>query len=195
MITQNDYLKLQRARAYAEEDTTPFAVVTNDEIHVVGDANKTEKKTHDYIMGFYFPSEMKAKFKKEDIVREDDTHFLVEMEFKDVSITPRNHVQAITALMELEPFFNKILDNGDVVDLSMEEIRELLRYMNDDMVEALYEAVASVIGVDKSIRKYMALPDVIFTAAMLTADFPEAINEANQLFAFSAERARKRANR
>lgn len=194
MITQNDFLKLQRAREYAEQDTTPYAVVANDEIHVVGDANKTETNKHDYVVMFYFPNEWKERFDKKDILKEGATHFAVEMVYKDVMITPRNHISAITALVELEPFFNKVLDNGEVVNLTEQDVKELLRYLNDDMTKALYNAVGAILKVDKSIIPYMSILDVIFTASLIMRDFPEAINEANQLFEFSAERARSRAN-
>lgn len=193
-ITQDDFLKLQRAREFAEKDDTPFAVVANDEIHVVGDANKTQVKKHDYTMMFYFPNEWKGRFDRASILKEGLTHFAVEIDYTNITITPRNHVAATTALVELEPFFNKILDNGEVVDLTMEDVKELLRYMSDDMTKALYNAVGTILGVDKSIIPYMGIMDVMFTASLLIRDFPEAINEANQLFEFSAERARKRAN-
>ncbi len=194
MITQNDFLKLQRAREYAEQDTTPYALVAEDKIHVIGDANKTETKRHDYVMGFFFPNEMKSGFDPKDILKEGANHFMVEIEYKNVSITPRNHVDAITALVELEPFFNKVLDSGEVKELAPEDVREILRYMNEEMRVALYHAVATILRVDKSIEDYMSIIDVIMVAGFIMRDFPEAINEANQLFEFSAERARSRAN-
>lgn len=194
MITQNDFLKLQRARETAFEDTTPYAVVANDEIHVVGDANKTEVKKHDYIMSFLFPAEWKNRFEAKDIVGESSSHIMVEMEYKDITITPRNHLDALSALVELEPFFNKVIENGEVKELTGEDIRDILRYMNKEMRDALGHAVATILRVDKSIEDYMNIVDVIFVAELIMRDFPEAINEANQLFELSAERARKRAN-
>lgn len=193
-ITQDDYMKLQRARDFALQDDTPFAVVANDEIHVAGDANKTEVKKHNYVMGFFFPIEWKPRFNPKDILKESANYFMVEIEYKDVMITPRNHVDAITALVELEPFFNKVLENGDVKELTTEDIKDILRYMNEEMRIALYRAVGAILRVDKSIEDYMSILDVIMVAGFIMRDFPEAINEANSLFEFSAERARSRAN-
>lgn len=193
-ITQDDYMKLQRARDFALQDDTPFAVVANDEIHVAGDANKTEVKKRNYVMGFFFPIEWKPRFNPKDILKESANYFMVEIEYKDVMITPRNHVDAITALVELEPFFNKVLENGEVKDLTTEDIKDILRYMNEEMRIALYRAVGAILRVDKSIEDYMSILDVIMVAGFIMRDFPEAINEANSLFEFSAERARSRAN-
>lgn len=195
MITQKDFMKLKDARERAlTENDTPYLVVNNDELHVAGNANKTQVVKKDYIMSFLFPNEWKDRFDPKDILKEGATHFMVEMEYPDVTITPRNHVDAITALVELEPFFNKIMDDGDVKDLTPEDIRDILRYMNEEMRTALYHAVGTILKVDKSIEDYMNILDVIMVAAFIMRDFPEAINEANALFEFSAERARSRAN-
>lgn len=194
MITQKDYMKLAEARKKAEEDTTPFAVVANDEIHVVGDANKTEPKKHDYVIGFNFPKKWAERFEEKDIVFRGAETITVEMVYPNVTITPRDHIDVITALVELEPFFSKILDNGEVKELDFEDIRDILRYMNKEMRDALFHAVATILKVDESIEAYMDIFDVIMVSARLMVDFPEAINEANQLFEFSAKRARARAN-
>lgn len=195
-ITQKDFMKLKDARdkALAENDR-PYLVVANDEMIVAGDPNKTEVKKHDYTIAFAFPKEWKEKIGEENIVKEIGQYIVTEIEYKDVFLNPRSQMSALSALVELEPFFNKIIDNGEVKDLENEDIREILRVMNDDMTKALYNAVGTILGVDKDIEDYMVITDVILTAVMLTADFPEAINEANAFFELSANRVRKMESR
>lgn len=195
MITQNDFLKMQNARKRAEEDDTPFLVMDGDKMKIPGDANKTQVKKHDYTIGFAFPATWKDRFDPKDIVKEVGQYIVVDIEYKDVFLNPRLQMTAISALVELEPFFNKVYDNGEVKDLTVDEVRDVLRYLDDDMTKALYHAVAVILGVDKSIEEYMLISDVIATSIMITEDFPEAINEANVFFELSSERVRKRANR
>lgn len=196
MITQNDFMKLQdaRERALAENDT-PYLVVANDKMSVGGDANKTEVKKHDYTIGFAFPKEWADKVGKENIRKEIGQYIIVDIEYKDVFLKPRKQMSVISALVELEPFFNKILDDGQVKDLAPEDIRDVLNTLNDEMQERLYNAVASILGVDKSLVDYMIITDVIITATRIYADFPEAVNEANAFFELSASRVHSKAER
>ena len=67
-IKPEDMLKLSAQIKKAEEDTTPYAVVAGEEIHVVGDANKTEVKKHDYTVRFRFPRDYEEMFADADTV-------------------------------------------------------------------------------------------------------------------------------
>lgn len=194
-ITQADFMKLQNARekALAESDR-PYLVIADDETQVVGDANKTKQKFANYTVGFFLP---KAEFPldKKDIVGETESKYLVEFEYKDVTINPGNNIDVLEVLVELEPFFNKVTENGEVVDLTTDDVRDLLRHMNNEMRSALIHAVATILGVDKSIEEHMSVLDAVFVGSQIIRDFPEAIDEANAVFALSADRVRKRADR
>ena len=91
-----EYNEISEALDKAEEDTTPFMVVTDQDLNVVGDANKTELNKHDYKIAFR--------------IFKDGKYEWIDKEFKDVYITPRNDVKVSRMLTQLMPYFKKIED-------------------------------------------------------------------------------------
>ena len=193
MITQDQFQSLLDAKKAAEKDNTPFAIVTKDEMYVAGDPNLTEVKSRDYTMGFIVPKEWKPYLDPKEILKEKGNYIAIAREFKGVMINPRHYSSALSAILELQPFFNAIYENEDgelsVRDLTPEEVQDVFRYMNDEMTSALFHAVAVILKVPEELEDYMAPSDVILTAMRFMADFPEIVNDADSFFEFSAGKA------
>lgn len=168
----DDYKGIDEAIDKAEESVTPFAVVANDEVNVVGDANKTEINSHDYTMRFRVPS------KKED---GSVGYKWIEKEFKDVYITPRNDIKVNRMLVKLLPYYRKNVD-GNIEKYTTEEAMEIVNDFSDELLDVLYDTVACVLGINKELAPYMDMACVLEAARQIILDYPETINEADTFF-------------
>lgn len=194
-ITRDQFQGLLDAKKAAEQDNTPFAIMSGDDIYVAGDPNQTETRTKTYTMGFAFPIEMKPHLKNEVIISESENYIAVMREIRGVHINPRHYSSTLSAIVEIQPFLNAVYEDKDgevvVKDLDEEGIREVLEYMNEEMTEALYHAVATVLRIPQELEEYMLLSDVILAAQKFMVDFPDIINSADSFFGLSAVRKRQ----
>lgn len=175
----DDMLKTQGAIEKAREDDTPFPVVTDEGLHVVGDVNKTEAKSHDYSVRFRFPKEMAENLDSKDIIREIGDYVEVRMEFNDVHIKPRYDIDISAAIVSILPYFYSINEETKKVGKrSKDEMVMLVKDMCKEIGDDLYHLVAVVLGVDKSIEEYMEWNDVVEVVTRLPQDFPEVFNES-----------------
>lgn len=178
-LSFEEYKKMKEAMDNAENSDRPYAVVEDDQIHVVGDVNDTEKITHDYTIQFAYPNneswrEYASKWKK---IGESKNYYGVEKEFKDIFIPPMIQTQALSTFAELYSFFYKVTEDGSVKALTLDEARVALRDLNQEMTEAMCHAVASILGIEREEEKFMLpFPSVIRTFIRMCDDFPELIN-------------------
>ncbi len=160
-----EYNEISEAMESAENDTTPFTIVANGEVNVVGDANKTELNKHDYTITFRF-------FK-------DGKYQRVKQEFKDVYITPRNDVKVNRMLVQMFPYFKKV-DGEEIKKYSTTETLDILA--NDSLMDSMYDTVAAVLSIPNNLKELMEPDDVIRAARQIMKDYPEAVNEADAFF-------------
>lgn len=179
-ITREEFEELKRRFDEAENDDTPFAVVANDEIGIVGDADKTEQKKGEYTVQFGLPNteEWKKQFEPNEIFKETENYIGVEKTFKDVFISPRRHSTVLAAFTELYAFFNYISDDGEVRELTEDEIPTALQLL-DDNIDAVYRAVGAVLGIDNAMSEWMLHTSATYTLLKMIKDFPEIINETD----------------
>lgn len=179
MLTQNDLLEIQKKMREAESDTTPFTVIDGDgNMSVVGDVNKTEPKTYDYVVRFRIP----AKYKNlvsggEEIV--GGKYVIAEVAYPDVYITPRMDMIIVNCLNELKPFLVEIFDDGESKDRSREELGKFVMstLTNNAIMDAMYNLVKTVVGVDEALAPMMMYDSVFENVLNIIRDFPEVINE------------------
>ena len=173
-MTEQEYTTIEEAFKKAEEDTTPFVVISGnkEDVVVAGDANKTEINKHDFEMKFRVPQE------KNGIV----SYKIITKEFKGVYITPRQDTKIVKMLVKLIPYFKKIEKTGDVTELSAEEKRAIFESLDDEVYDAMYDVTASVLGIDKQLRDYMMPGQVLKAVAQIIEQYPEVINEADTFF-------------
>lgn len=181
-VSVNNLIDFQNATEKAEQDETPFPVVTDDGVNVVGDANKTENKTHDYSIRFRFPKERKAEFDEKDILQEIGDYIVVSVDFDDVHIVPRRDTEIVTAIVRILPYVKQMQEDGSIRAKTPDELLELVKSVNKDIGDDIYDVVAAVLNVDKSIKDYMLFNDVMDMLIKLPDDFPEVFNEADGFF-------------
>lgn len=179
-ITREQFEELKRKFDEAESDDTPFAVVANDEVGIVGDPDKTEMKKGEYTVKFGFPNteEWKSKIDPKDIFKETENYIGVERTFKDVFISPRRHSAVLAAFTELYAFFNYIEDDGEVRDLTDDEIPQALMIL-DSNIDAVFKAVGAILGLDEAVSDCMIPVSASTTLIKMCIDFPEIINETD----------------
>lgn len=180
MITQEEFLKIANNLKKAEEDDTPFIVVKDDEVAVVGDANKTELKKNTYNLSFRFPLE-DERFKTEDS-KVVGSFYLTEIEFKDVFISPRKDLKIVASVMKIMPYFKKLYADGTLADRTNDELFAVFTSMSDEVLDAIYLLVQCVMGIPNDIIDNLLPSSALYACAKLIEDYPEIFNEADVFF-------------
>lgn len=180
MLTQEQFLEMSKNLKKAEEDDTPIIALVNDEVNVVGDANKTEVKKNNYVLRFRFPKEM-SQFELPTSTKIGDW-FINEIEYKDVFISPRRDLKVVSAIMEIIPYFKSVSENGDLVNKSDEELITFAKNIPYEIIDAMYDIVSAFLNVDDTLVNYMSPLSVISVMGDLIRDYPEVFNEADVFF-------------
>lgn len=179
---QNQIIDIKEALDEAEHDDTPFPVATEDGLKVVGDANKTEKKSKTYDVRFRFPLSM-TKGMEDQVIEKIGNYGVIKMTFEDVDIVPRRDLKLLAAIMDVLPFFKELQEDGSTEKRSIEDLIAIFRKVPQETIDSMYMIVISFLDVDESIAGYMYVSDVLNTMASLIKDFPEVFNEADSFFA------------
>lgn len=179
MLTQSDLMEIQRKMREAEADNTPFTVIDGGgNMSVVGDANKTEPKTYDYVVRFRIPAQYKDLVSGgEEIV--GGKYVVAEVAYPNVCITPRMDIKIVNCLNDLKPFLVEILEDGESKDRDKEELGKFVMstLTNDAIMDAMYNLVKTVVGVDDALVPMMMYNSVFENVLNIIRDFPEVINE------------------
>lgn len=181
-VSVDNLIDLQESMEKAEHDDTPFPVVTDDGVNVVGDANKTQVKTRNYSIRFRFPKEREQDFDEKDIIQRVGDYIIVSVDFDDVHIVPRRDTEIVTAIVRILPYIKEMNEDGSIRPKTNSEMLEMVRRLNKDIGDDIYNVVAAVLNVDDSLKDYMLFTDVMDMLTKLPEDFPEAFNEADGFF-------------
>lgn len=179
MITMEEFEKMKEAMEKAEKDETPYMAVANEEMHVLGDPNKTETKKGEYKIRFAFPKKWEVK---DEVIKETDNFKVVERTYHDVMISARLHPSVISSFVRIQSFFSMIEDDGSIREPSEDEVKMLLEELNDEMTETIYNAVGAVLKLSPEEKDCMLITSVMTTVIQIINDFPEIINEADLFF-------------
>lgn len=188
MIQVDQLDELKQAIKDAREDDTPYIGIKDDELHVLGDPNRTEVKSADYVVRFAFPNteEWKARAEQngDEIgqTTEDGRYFLCTRKYRNVYLTPRRMGAVVTTLSQIEAFLYKITENGEIKDLSYEEMQSLLTVMNGELSDATYELVATVLRIPWEEMEWMLPLNTVENAVKIAKNNPSAVNEADLFF-------------
>lgn len=180
MLTQEQFLEMSKNLKKAEEDDTPVIALVNDELNIVGDANKTAVNKHTYTLRFRFPQEM-SDYKTPESV-DVGAWFINEIVYKDVFVSPRRDLKVVSAIMSIIPFFKSVSESGELTNKGSEELLEFARNLPDEIIEDMYDIVSAFLNVDESLIGYMSPFSVIDVMGSLIQDYPEVFNEADIFF-------------
>ena len=188
MISIDKMGELKSAIEEAREDDTPYIGIKDNELHVLGDPNKTEVKSADYVVHFAFPNtdewRAKANSMGDEIGKttDDGRYFLATRKYKNVYLSPRRMGAVVTTLAQIESFLYKITDNGEIKELSYEEMVSLATVMNGELSDATYELVATVLRIPYEEMEWMLPLNTIENAVKIAQNNPSAVNEADLFF-------------
>lgn len=182
-LTQEEFKEIAEKMQAAQKDDTPFAVVQGEEVAVVGDANKTQIKRHDYKVKVTVPKAYASMLiKSEDIQREVGEYAVGTVTFKDVYIKPRNSIKIMAAAADLIPFFNNLEENGSVTAMDDEELIASHKLFSDEVIDAMYRLVKNVLDLDDAMADSITPPSVIELVRKFIEDFPELFGETDAFF-------------
>lgn len=193
MISIDQLGELKGAVEKAREDDTPYIGIKDDELHILGDPNKTEVKAADYVVHFAFPNtdewRTRAEANGDEIGKttDDGRYFLATRHYKNVYLTPRRMGAVVSALAQIESFLYKIMDNGEIKELSYDEMVSLLTVMNGELSDATYEVVATVLRIPYDEMEWMLPANTMENAVKIARNNPSAVNEADLFFGLRHE--------
>ena len=142
MLKMEQLDDLKQAIKEAENDDTPYIGIKDDELHILGDPNKTEVKSADYVVHFAFPNtdewRARANSMGDEIGKttDDGRYFLATRNYKNVYLSPRRMGAVVATLAQIESFLYKITDNGEIKELSYDEMVSLATVMNGELSDA-----------------------------------------------------------
>lgn len=193
MISIDQLGELKGAVEKAREDDTPYIGIKDDELHILGNPNKTEIQAADYVVHFAFPNtdewRTRAEANGDEIGKttEDGRYFLSKRTYKNVYLTPRRMGAVVSALAQIESFLYKIMDNGEIKELSYDEMVSLLTVMNGELSDATYEVVATVLRIPYDEMEWMLPANTMENAVKIARNNPSAVNEADLFFGLRHE--------
>lgn len=175
-----DFLTISNNLKKTTESDVPFAVVKDQEVSVIGDANKTEVKTADYQVKFRIPKNQLEQ--KPENAQEVGTYYIFTVGFENVTITPRSDLKIVDAIMKIMPFFNELKQNGEMKELDQKELLSIFVHAGDEIHLAIYNLVATFLGIDDQMGEYMLPFSVIENLNKIMDNHPEVFNEADVFF-------------
>lgn len=189
MLTLDQFTELKDAFKEAETDDTPYIGVKDDEIHVQGNPNNTEIKPSDYVVYFAFPNteEWRARAKAKGYAitgkgTSDGRYFEAKGVFKNIYLTPRRVGAVVSTIAQIEQFMYQVTDNGEIKELSTEDIKGLLTILNGELSDATYDLVATVLRIPFDEEEWMLPMSTVETAVQIALNNPSAVNEADLFF-------------
>lgn len=188
MISIDKMGELKSAIEEAREDDTPYIGIKDDELHILGDPNKTEVKSADYVVHFAFPNteewKARATANGDEIGKttDDGRYFLCKRTYKNVYLTPRRIGAVVTTIAQIESFMYKVTNNGEIKELDYEEMVSLMMVMNGELSDATYDVVATVLRIPYDEVEWMLPMNTMENAVKIARNNPSAVNEADLFF-------------
>lgn len=188
MIKMEQLDELKQAIKEAEKDDTPYIGIKDDELHVLGDPNKTEIKPADYVVHFAFPNTQefraKAELHGDEIGKEtaDGRYFKVTRTYPNVYLTPRRIAGVVSAMAQLEAFLLKVTENGEIREMNEEEMRMILSGLYNELSDAVYDVVATVLRIPYDEIDFMLPMSAVRNAVQIYLNNPSAVNETDLFF-------------
>ena len=112
----------------------------------------------------------------------------VDVEYKDVTINPRNDLKIVRDVAVLYPFFRKQAEDGGLQAMTEDEFVEFAEQLSDEVIDAMYNLVADFLDEDKEVAQKFTWPSVLDLILQFMEDFPEVFNEADFFTGGQSER-------
>ena len=172
-MTVEQYEGIKAALDNAQESTVPFPVINDDELAVVGDANKTELKRYDYQVVFEKPVYEDGELT--GMKRETKT-------YENVFVKPRQNTQIVKWLASMLPYFYKVDEEGNQVEYTKLEMLSIFGKLDGVILDTMYELVAVILDIPDGEKDFMVGSSVMETVLKFIDDNPQTANEAMTFF-------------
>ena len=188
MLKMEELDNLKSAIQEARKDDTPYIGIKDDELHVLGNPNKTEIKAADYVVRFAFPNtdewKARAMVNGDEIGKttDDGRYFLATRTYRNVYLSPRRMGAVVSTLAQIEAFLYRITENGEIKELTTDEMMSIMTVMNGELSDATYELVATVLRIPYEEMEWMLPLNTIENAVKIAKNNPSAVNEADLFF-------------
>lgn len=180
-MEQKDFLKIKHGIENAQEDTKPVIAVMDDEVSVSGDVNDIKIEPKDYTARFVVPEAVVEEIP--DAKKLGNGYATFEIEYKGVYPSAMNNMKYTSAMLQLEPFFLELKDDGGIDNMSDEDaLRKIFSNMSDEIVEALYRVVKVVCGIDDELIEHLTPGSAVKIGSQIMWDFPTMVNQADLFF-------------
>lgn len=188
-VSVEDVVELSKKAQAAKDDDTPFAVVQNGTISVIGDPNKTKVKKNDYIMAFRVPKSLYEERGLTDEAKDVGEFKVFTRKYEGVTITGFTDLHVMSAMLKLQPFFMKAKEdnNGSLEFREPTEMIHLMAAASYDIIKAMYNVAAALLGIDEELGSFMYPAFVMKTMNTLFTAHPEMLNEVENFFGLSIE--------
>ena len=180
-MTQEEILSIKRSMEKAEKDDTPFAVVNDGEVTVVGDPNKTQKKEVTCAILFRIPVEY-GKLLDDVKLSSDGRFYLAEVEYKAMTVTPRKEIVYKGKMLSILNFVKAMKDDGEIETIDDKTFVNLFYMYPEQMSFAIYDFVGEFLNIPVEIRDMMEDVSVISAFNDILESFPEIYNGADLFF-------------
>lgn len=175
VFTEDKIIQLKEAREKAMEDTTPFPVMKDGDLAVVGDANKTEINKHDFIVKFIVPDE-------------NGEYHEHAVEYTGIYLKPRQAVTVQRLMTALQPLYSRVRTDGSIEDYTDEEIIQVASAFEGQVMDQLYRLVGFVLGVNEELIDYMAPNSVLDAYTKIMKMYPDMVKASESFFGSSSGR-------
>lgn len=188
MISVDQLEGFKGAIEEARKDETPYIGIKDDELHVLGDPNKTEIKPADYTVSFSFPNTKewrdRCKANGDEIgeTTKDERYFFATRKYGNVYLSPRRIGAVVSILACIESLLYKITENGDLKELTREEMHSVLQTLNGQMLDEVYELVATVLRIPFDEMEWLLPLNTCMVAVQIAYNNPSPVNEADLFF-------------
>ena len=138
-----------------DESDRPYLVKHDDETMVIGNANNTEVKKSDFKIQFRFEKDELESIPKEAKVI-NKRWVLIEKEFNDIFIAPKDDMKVVEACFNIYPFFAWYQEMQESKDNDVKEIEERYgaKFLDNGKTTAKDENVAKKMLKERDIVTY-----------------------------------------
>lgn len=196
IITAKEFAMVGDKLNNTHTDPTPFPITEESadgkqvSINVVGDVNKVEQKKANYVIEFLMKKDMLQERlgaipKTARIAGE---YASLEVEYEDITIVPRNNLIIVEAIMNIQPLVKKLTEGGDVKKMTSMEFITVYNSLGQTINVAMYNIVATFLGIDDSIAAYMQPYSVLNALCLMIDMHPEVFNQADIFFGLATEK-------
>lgn len=188
MITANQIEGFKDAIKEARKDDTPYIGIDGDELHVLGNPNNTEIKPADYEVFFAFPNTEEWHKRCEQNgdrigkTTPDGRLFFAARKYKNIYLSPRRAGSVISILAFIESLIYSVHENGEVKELTKEEMRNVYKEIYHEASEASIELISTVLRIPYDEQEWILPIKAVDVAVEMAHNNPSSVNEADSFF-------------